>query len=77
MPPIKNEDLIEDLLRPDQSDRATAMEEMRRRAAISARRPSGPPANGECHNCGDRLSGDQRWCDEHCRDDWEKRERLT
>lgn len=74
---VKNEDLHEDLLRPDQSDRATAMEELRRRAALSVRRPSGPPAIGECYNCGERLHGDMRWCDANCREDWEKREQAA
>ncbi len=31
--------------------------------------------NGKCFNCGEKLpafSG-ARWCDEFCRDDWQKR----
>jgi hypothetical protein len=73
---MRNDDLYEDLLRPDQSDRATAMEELRRRAALSVRRPEGPEPIGECHNCGVAVERDARWCDKHCRDDWEKAERV-
>lgn len=28
---------------------------------------------GECLNCKEPLSGKRRWCDSHCREDWEKR----
>jgi hypothetical protein len=72
---IRNEDLHEDLLRPDQSDRATAMEELRRRAALAVRQPEGPAPTGHCLNCDARLAPRQRWCDAHCRDDWEKEQR--
>lgn len=27
---------------------------------------------GLCLNCGEAVPGDARWCDAHCRDDWEK-----
>lgn len=69
---MKNEDLHEDLLSPDQSDRATAMEELRRRAALEKRKPEGPPPTGLCHWCCEFVGAEKRWCDQHCRDDWEK-----
>lgn len=28
---------------------------------------------GNCLNCGEELSGDKRWCDIHCRTDWQNR----
>jgi len=71
----KHEDLLEDLTRPDQGDRAAAMEELRRRAAIAARRPEAPEATGYCFNCDARLAPKLRFCDVHCRDDWQKTQR--
>lgn len=69
----KHPDLIEELTRPDQGDRAAAMEELRRRAAQAVRKPEAPQATGFCLNCEARLSGEgRRWCDVHCRDDWQK-----
>jgi hypothetical protein len=32
-------------------------------------------STGECLNCREPLTGTRRWCDEHCREDWEKRRR--
>lgn len=32
-------------------------------------------ATGFCLNCNEPLSGDKCWCDNDCRDDWEKRNR--
>jgi hypothetical protein len=68
----KHPDLVEDLNRADQSDRASAMEELRRRAALERRQPEAPPATGYCLNCEAKLREGQRWCDVHCRDDWQK-----
>lgn len=73
---MKNEDVFEDLNRADQIDRASAMEELRRRHAIEQRKPEGPPANGYCFNCEARLRQGLRWCDVSCRDDWEKTARA-
>lgn len=74
---MKHEDLLEDLNRPDQSDRATAMEELRRRAALERRMPEGPVPNGYCWNCDQDVADGLRWCDVHCRDDWEKAQRAN
>jgi hypothetical protein len=69
----KHPDLIEELTRPDQGDRAAAMEELRRRAAIATKKPEAPAATGFCFNCDARLHHQhQRWCDVACRDDWQK-----
>lgn len=70
----KHEDLLEDLNRTDQADRASAMEELRRRAALEVRKPEAPEATGFCLNCDAHLATKQRWCDVHCRNDWQKRE---
>ncbi len=74
---MKHEDLLEDLNRPDQSDRASAMEELRRRAALEARKPEAGAATGYCFNCDARLAPGLRWCDVHCRDDWERAQRSS
>lgn len=34
-----------------------------------------PPAalsTGYCHECGKEVTGDLRWCDRYCRDDWQR-----
>jgi hypothetical protein len=68
----KHPDILEDLQRPDQADRAAAMEELRRRAALQVRKPEAAEATGFCFNCEARLGTGRRWCDVHCRDDWQK-----
>lgn len=68
----KHPDLLEDLTRPDQADRASAMEELRRRAALEVRKPTAPDATGHCLNCDARLAVGLRWCDVNCRDDWQR-----
>jgi hypothetical protein len=72
-----NEDLQEDLNRSDPNDRASAIEELRRRAALQMRKPEGPAATGYCLNCDAHLSPKQRWCDADCRNDWQKTQRAA
>jgi hypothetical protein len=71
----KHEDILEELKRTDQGDRAAAMEELRRRAALAVRKPEAPAANGHCLNCDAHVAPKQRWCDVNCRDDWQKTQR--
>lgn len=59
----------------DPLDRAAAETESMITAALSFRKPTGPLPIGECHNCGAPLTGDLRWCNKACCDDWEKEER--
>lgn len=33
------------------------------------------PPTGSCHNCGEAVLSDSRFCDKDCRDDFEKREK--
>lgn len=60
-------------------DRATEREEQDRKMALDNRRPAGPPATGQCLNCGEALPHARagqpapRWCDCDCRADWEMR----
>ena len=61
----------------DPLDRAAAETESAIAAALTFRKPSGPLPIGECHNCGEPLTGDQRWCDKACCDDWEKDQALA
>lgn len=60
---------------PDKIDRASALEEMHRQAALQHRKPEGPGATGYCLHCGKELddSGQppKRWCNPTCRDEWE------
>lgn len=56
-------------------DIATEREEQFLNHARAQRKREGPVPCGYCHNCSERVTGNQRWCDEDCRDDWEKRER--
>lgn len=54
-----------------------------RDAELEARlknRPSAeiPTGTGECLYCGEALQNPQhRWCDQHCRDDYERAERAA
>ncbi len=40
-------------------------------AAVRTARP-GVVANGRCHYCDEDVGPAQKFCDEHCRDDWER-----
>lgn len=31
---------------------------------------------GRCLFCGESLSGDERWCDSDCRDDWDHEQKM-
>lgn len=55
-------------------DQASQHEELFRNAALTQRKPEGPPPCGQCYNCGEVLSGNLRFCDAECREDWERRE---
>jgi hypothetical protein len=59
----------------DQFDHATELEGIAREASIQAARnaKSLVVAKGECYNCGETLAPDVLFCDEHCRDDWQRR----
>lgn len=41
---------------------------------LMVRRPELQPT-GSCHNCGEAVLADARFCDPDCRDDFEKREK--
>lgn len=57
----------------DIGDMAERQEELARQAALLRRRHSGPEYTGQCVNCGEPVEDPKRWCDVHCREDWEKR----
>lgn len=57
-------------------DQGNIAAELFNRAAISQRKAEGPEATGVCLNCEWPLEGSKRWCDQHCRDDWEKYQRA-
>lgn len=60
----------------DPLDRAAAETESMISAAVSVRKPEGPVATGECHNCGEHVGEGMRWCNAACRDDWEREQEL-
>ena len=60
----------------DPLDRAAIETENMMQAALTYRKPTGPVANGECHNCGAHLDDGLRWCNAACRDDWEKEQAI-
>lgn len=57
---------------PDMIDQAAEYEVRDRERALARREAGGPPACGECHYCGAPLKDGRRWCDSHCRDDWQR-----
>lgn len=57
----------------DDSDKATAREELDRDLALKNLKPAGPAPTGACLNCDEPLPPGLRWCDALCRDDWEAR----
>lgn len=73
----------------DFADEASERTEAQIAEALANRMPEGPKATGWCLECGEDLSGrqtgrkdtlfviahDRRWCDAHCRDLWENRQR--
>lgn len=61
----------------DKFDKASEIEELFKREALSRRAPEGPPPKGACHNCDEPLASGQRWCDADCRHDWERRQALS
>lgn len=48
------------------------------RAIAAARNPLQRQLSptGQCHNCEEPLAHDQLFCDQDCRDDWQKRDRM-
>lgn len=59
----------------DEADQAAQQEAAALPAALRRRRPEAPPACGACLYCGEALTGNRRWCDQDCRDDWQRRTR--
>jgi hypothetical protein len=62
----------------DQFDRASALEEKERNDAIAAARADKEhlPPTGYCYYCGEGVRGGRRFCDAHCRDDYDEEKRL-
>lgn len=63
----------------DESDMATEREMMDTQLAIQAalRKVTPLPPMGFCYNCEEPLSDGKRFCDVHCRDDWEIRNDVS
>ena len=62
---------------PDPMDRATELEELERQSAMNLHRAQAARDRlrpvGTCHNCQDQLKTNALFCDQSCRDDWERR----
>ena len=58
----------------DDVDIASDLEQIRRDAAIAhvANKKPAAIANGLCQECGAALVKGARWCDNDCRDDWQR-----
>lgn len=56
----------------DNLDLASEREELERQSAMRLRRPAGPQPKGRCHYCDEVVGDNDRWCDIHCREDWER-----
>lgn len=60
----------------DDADLTAEREERQAELARKYRRPAPAlAATGACLFCGDELGDGLRFCDAHCRDDWQRRER--
>lgn len=57
----------------DEADKGNDTADLFLKADLSHLKPV-PPAHGigMCMNCGAAVSGDKRWCDVECREDWER-----
>lgn len=54
----------------DAADRAQAVQQMEIDAALSRRAGPAPTAGGACLFCEEPLADAERYCDQHCRDDY-------
>lgn len=62
----------------DDLDRAFELEDMARRVGRerARRHKAGLSPMGECHACGEELSGGKLFCDADCAQEWERQRRL-
>lgn len=60
----------------DEADIANERVELIISTALKVRRPIGPVPNGRCYNCAEPVADGLRWCDNDCRDDWQKRKDI-
>lgn len=58
----------------DLHDQASELEQFNLDLSMHASRSfkSVAVATGKCLHCGDPVGEGLRWCDKHCRNDWEK-----
>ena len=63
----------------DDADKAQRFEELEREAAVQAARESLPalPDVGYCYYCNEPTERGKRFCDDDCRDDWQRSSRST
>lgn len=62
---------------PDPSDRATQLEELERESAMNLQRTAAERSRlkpiGLCYDCQDQIEPGATFCDQDCRDNWERR----
>jgi hypothetical protein len=59
-------------MKGDLADKAQQVNELFQKEALEKRKTPGPKAKGECYYCEEPLEPGQRWCDNDCRDDWQR-----
>lgn len=58
----------------DEADRTQERLELEDQILKQYRRAEPPSVGtGICLNCGEKIGKEMRWCDSHCRDDYEHR----
>jgi len=59
----------------DEADMAKELEELALKHALAHRKEGANlPARGLCYNCDEPVDAGRLFCDEACRDDWQKRD---
>jgi len=66
---------LEGLKLMDEIDRAQTLQEQALEIALKSR-PERLPATGYCYYCSEEISASKRFCDEYCRDDWDKEQSI-
>lgn len=63
----------------DDADRAQQVEELQREVAVQAAREALPalPDVGYCYYCDEATERGKRFCDDDCRDDWQRASRAS
>jgi len=58
-------------------DKANDTAEFLHTVSLKNKAKPGPQPTGRCLNCEEPLPFPERWCDNECREDWEKEQRAN